>query len=141
MHVVLVQSPPRVTLQLHRWAPGYGWDMATCVHSSSISGPQLIFHIITLSCACACSVPYSCLTLCNPWTIAHQAPLSVRFSRQEYWSELPCPPPGDLPDPGIKPTFPVSPALAGGFFTMELCRKPTTLSLKAHPVAYLQGLD
>ena len=57
------------------WAPGYGWDMATCVCSSSIFGPQLIFHIITLSCACACSVPYSCSTLCNPWTIAHQAPL------------------------------------------------------------------
>ena len=39
------------------------------------------------------------------------------FSRQEYWSELPCPPPGDLPNPGIKPMFPMSPALAGGFFT------------------------
>ena len=41
-----------------------------------------------------------------PWIVAHQAPLSVRFSRQEYWSELPCPPSWDLPDPGIKPTFP-----------------------------------
>ena len=49
-----------------------------------------------------------------PWTIAHQAPLSVRFSRQEYWSGLPFPSPGDLPDPGIEPT---SLALAGGFFT------------------------
>ena len=39
------------------------------------------------------------------------------FSRQEYWSELPCPPLGDLPDPGIEPTFLMSPALAGGFFT------------------------
>ena len=42
-----------------------------------------------------------------PWTTARQAPLSMGFSRQEYWSGLPCPPPGDLPDPGIKPTFPV----------------------------------
>ena len=37
------------------------------------------------------------------WTVAHQAPLSMGFSRQEYWSELPCSPPGDLPDPGIEP--------------------------------------
>ena len=39
----------------------------------------------------------------TPWTVAHQAPPSMEFSRQEYWSGLPCPPPGDLPDPGIKP--------------------------------------
>ena len=51
------------------------------------------------------------------WTIAHQAPLSMRFSRQEYWSGLPCPSPGDLPDPGIKPTSLTSPALAGRYFT------------------------
>ena len=50
------------------------------------------------------------------WTVANQAPLSMGFSRQEYWSGLPCPPPGDLPDPGIEPVF-LSPALAGGFFT------------------------
>ena len=42
----------------------------------------------------------------TPWTGAHQAPLSVGFSRQEYWSGLPCPSPGDLPDPGIKPQSP-----------------------------------
>ena len=42
----------------------------------------------------------------TPWTIAHQAPLSVGFSRQEYWSELPCPPPGDCPNPGIEPGYP-----------------------------------
>ena len=40
------------------------------------------------------------------WTAAHQAPLSMEFSRQEYWSVLPCPPPEDLPNPGIKPRFP-----------------------------------
>ena len=48
------------------------------------------------------------------WTVAHQAPLSMGFSRQEYWSGLPHPPPGDLPDSGIEP---VSPALAGSYFT------------------------
>ena len=47
---------------------------------------------------------YSCAWLSEtPWTVAHQAPLSMGFSRQEYWSGLPCPPPGDLPTPGIKP--------------------------------------
>ena len=50
------------------------------------------------------------------WTIAHQAPLSMEFPRQEYWSGLPCPSPGDLPDPAIKP---MSPALASEFFTAE----------------------
>ena len=44
--------------------------------------------------------------LATPWTIAHQAPLSIGFSRQEYWSGLPFPSPGDLPDPGIEPGFP-----------------------------------
>ena len=51
------------------------------------------------------------------WTVAHQAPLSMGFSRQEYWNELPCPLPGDLPNPEIEPLSPVSPALAGEFFT------------------------
>ena len=51
------------------------------------------------------------------WTVAWQAPLSMGFSRQKYWSELPCPSPGDLHDPGIKPASLVSPASAGGFFT------------------------
>ena len=50
----------------------------------------------------------------TPWTVARQAPLSMEFSRQEYWSGFPCPPPGDLPDPGMEPVFPTS---AGGFFT------------------------
>ena len=64
-----------------------------------------------------CLVTQSCPTLfVTPWTIAHQAPLSMGFSRQEYWSGLPCSPPGDLPNPGIKPA---SSALAGGFFTTE----------------------
>ena len=56
-----------------------------------------------------------------PWTVAHQAPLSVGFPRQECWSRLPFPSPGDLPDPGIEP---VSPALAGRFFTTEPPGKP-----------------
>ena len=50
------------------------------------------------------------LLFVTPWTVAHQAPLSRAFCRQEYWSGLPCPPPGDLPDPGIHPMSPVSPS-------------------------------
>ena len=53
----------------------------------------------------------------TPWTVARQAPLSMGFPRQEYWSGLPFPPPADLPDPGIEPASLMSPALAGGFFT------------------------
>ena len=54
----------------------------------------------------------------TPWTVACQAPLSMEFSRQEYWSSLPYPPPGDLPDPGIEPRSPESQsALADRFFT------------------------
>ena len=53
----------------------------------------------------------------TPWTVARQAPLSMGFSREEYWSGLPCPPPGDLPDPGIEPKSLMSPPLAGGFLT------------------------
>ena len=59
-----------------------------------------------------------------PWTVALQASLSMGFSRREYWNGLPSPPSGDLPDLGIEPTSPVSPALAGGFFTTELPGKP-----------------
>ena len=51
------------------------------------------------------------------WTVAHQAPLSMGFSRQEYWSGLPFPPPGDLPNPGMEPMPPASPALVGKFLT------------------------
>ena len=57
----------------------------------------------------------------TPWTVAHQAPPSMRFYRQKYWSGLLFPSPGDLPDPGIKSA---PPALAGGFFTTETPEEP-----------------
>ena len=59
----------------------------------------------------------SCLTLVTPWTIACQAPLSIVFSRQEFWSGLLFPSPGDLPNPGIKPRFP---ALQADYLLIEL---------------------
>ena len=61
----------------------------------------------------------------TPWTVAHQASLSMGFPRQEYWSELPFPSPGDPPDPGIES---MSPPLAGGFFTTEPPEKALYLS-------------
>ena len=55
---------------------------------------------------------FSCVRLfVTLWTVARQVPLTMEFTRQEYWSGLPCPPPGDLPDPGIKHMSPKSPAL------------------------------
>ena len=63
---------------------------------------------------CVCSVLSHVQFFAASWTGARQAPLSMEFSRQEYWSGLPFPIPRDLPNPGVEP---MSPALAGGFFT------------------------
>ena len=65
----------------------------------------------------------------TPWTIARQAPLSMEFSRQEYWSGLPFPSPGDLPDPGMEHAFP---ALAGKFFTTEPPGNPIQVLTARH---------
>ena len=74
--------------------------------------------VLNILCVCVCVL--SCVQLfVTPWTVALQALLFMGFSRQDYWSGLPFPLPGDLPDTRIKPTFPVSPALAGRFFTTE----------------------
>ena len=73
----------------------------------------LVLLVITnvLSCSIASN------SFANPKTVAHRAPLSMGFLRQEYWSDLPFPFPGDLPNPGIEPMSPGSAALAGRFFT------------------------
>ena len=65
----------------------------------------------------------------TPWTVAHQAPLSMGLSRQEYWSELPFPSPADLPNPVVETASPVNPALAGSFFTTEPPGKPPSFCL------------
>ena len=65
-----------------------------------------------------CSVASVMSDSVTPWTVAHQDPLPMGFARQEYWSGFPCPPLGDLPDPGIEPASPAAPALAGKFFTI-----------------------
>ena len=73
----------------------------------------------TLHFVCACMLNHfsHVWIFMTPWTAAHQAPLFMGFSRQEYWSGLLCPPPRDLPDPGIKLPSLFSPALARRFFT------------------------
>ena len=69
---------------------------------------------LTINIGVSCS---AVSTLYDPMDSSTPAPLFVGFSRQEYWSGLPCPPPGDLPNPGIEPMSLRSPVLAGGFFT------------------------
>ena len=69
----------------------------------------------------SCSIVSGSVT---PWTIAHQAPLSMRFLKQEYWSGLPLPSPEDLPDPGIESASLGSPVLASRFFTTDPSGKP-----------------
>ena len=78
---------------------------------------QNLFFLFFLNVLCGGLVAKSCLTFATPWTVACQAPLSMGFSRQEYWSGLPILSPGDLPDPGIKPR---SPALQTDSLLTEL---------------------
>ena len=68
-------------------------------------------------CVCVCVCVCACSVVCR-------APLSMEFSRQEYWHGLPFPTPGDLPNPGTEPMAPATPALAGRFFTIEPLGKP-----------------
>ena len=95
---------------------------------SSLFSKDLLFRALRIS-FLACML--SCVQLfATPWTVACQAPLSVGFPRQEYWSGLPCPLPGDLPNAGIKSMSSASPALAGRFFTTEPRGKPQGFPIK-----------
>ena len=106
-------GPPSHTLRPnslghHRtpsWAPCALQQVTTC------------YLFYTWSCACMLS-RWSCVPpFVTLWIVAHQVSLSLGFPRQEYWSGLPCPPPGDLPNSGIELMFLRSPAFAGQFFT------------------------
>ena len=86
----------------------HSWEMhSACMHAESL---------------------LSCPTLCNPMDYSPPL-LSMEFSRQEHWSGLPCPLPGDLPDPGIEPASFMSPALAGRFFTSSATWKASFLCI------------
>ena len=97
--------------------------------------PQYTWHCV---CVCVCE-SLSCVQLfATPWSVAHQALLSMKLLRQEYWSGLPFPSPGGLPNPGIKPR---SPALGANSLPSELPGKPTWhslfLNLKAKSIALI----
>ena len=97
----------------------YSWLITLCKFPQYSKVIQILCYAKSLQ---------SCLTLLTPSIVAHLAPLSMGFSRQGYWSGLPCPPPGDLSDSGIELASLMSPALAGGFFTSWA----TTEALLAH---------
>ena len=95
---------------------------------------QLVKNLPAMrECVCVKSLSHVRLFV-TPWTVAHQAPLSMGLSRQDNWNGLPFLPPGDLPDPGIKPG---SPALAGGFFTIWATRRATRKAHRNQSVASL----
>ena len=84
-----------------------------------------------------CAQCFSCVQLfVTLWTVACQAPLSMGFSRQVYWSGLPCPPPEDLPHLGMEPTSLMSPTLAAGFFTTAPRRKPICIHLSSLQISF-----
>ena len=110
-HIIVTQGN-RVYLRVHFWcSKDLDKDMIKCIYHYSIKWPKNPLN----SYACLVIVELLSLTLCNPWTVALQAPLSMGFSRQEYWGWLPFPSPGDLPNPEIEPG---SPALASRFFNV-----------------------
>ena len=91
--------------------------------SKQIHLPRIVCVCV---CVCVCESAHTCSVslvwlFSNPWTITHQAPLSMAFSKQEYWRGLPCPLPGNLLSPDMEPT---SPALASRFFTTAPPGKP-----------------
>ena len=103
----------------------------SCIPIPDLSNPQVLFKNSIASnsrlCVCVCVCMHMHLVMsisAFPWTIACQAPLSVEFSRQKYWSGLPFHSPGDYPDSGIKAVLLAFPALAGAFFTTVPPEKP-----------------
>ena len=101
-------------------------------YSCSVYAYVFIINILISLCVLSC---FSSVWAC-------QAPLSMGFSRQEYYSGLPCPPPGDLPDPGIEPESLMSPALVSRFFTTSALIATTyfLISLSLHPLMFLKSL-
>ena len=109
---------------------GAWWATVHGVTKSQTGLKQLSTHARKDYAFLECKVKWSRL-FATPWTVAYQAPPSMRFSRQEYWSGLPLPSPGDLPDPGIKPRYP---ALQADALSSEPPRKPNQRSNCQHPL-------
>ena len=81
---------------------------------------QMSTEVLQVRCVCSVVSCFSCVCPCERMDVAQQAPLSSGLSRQENWSGLPCPSPGDLPNPGIETVSLKSPALASEFFTTRV---------------------
>ena len=94
-----------------------------------LTGEIVFYFLFTV---CVCSVTQWCCDSFNPWTLPCQAPLSLEFSRQEYWSQLLFPSLGDLPNTGIEPKSLVSPELAGRYFTTVPPGKPFMFTRESH---------
>ena len=95
-----------------------GWVQCWGLGSNTFSLGEVTQTSVNRVHECVLKSLQSCSTLCNPMDcVAYHPPLSMGFSRQEYWNGLPCPPPGDLPDPGMELVSLMSPALASEFFT------------------------
>ena len=107
-------------------------------NANIILSSPMKFHCFLKMNAVLCSVASFMSDSVTLWTVSHQAPLSVGFSRQEHWSELPCPPPKDLPNLGIEPISPVSPALQAGSSPTEPPGKPKG---DEYLVIYHTGID
>ena len=95
------------------------------MHVSVLEFPFILICILAhkLNYVHACAQGASVTSDCDPWTVAHQVPLSLGFSRQQCWSGLPCPPSGDLPNSGFESTLLRSLALADMFFTTSTTRE------------------
>ena len=122
---------PHPIPQGHPSAPA----LSTLSHALNLFGfsdnARLYKHVDGSSCMSACMLSHfrQVRLFTTPWTIVRQLPLSRGFSRQEYWSGLPCPPPGDLPYLGIEPVSLTSPGLAGRLFTTKATREAAVRQL------------
>ena len=124
--ISLLPTPSHWSSTLYWTGQGWGWDKrGKGGRRTWVVSLKQHNHIRQCQWRVRVSV-FSCLSYIwffeTLWTVAHQAPLSMGFSRQEYWSGVPCPPPGDLPDPGIEPASPLSPALQWDSLPLSHCR-------------------
>ena len=104
-----------------RIKPGSSTFQADSLPPEPPGKPYFIYGSVYLLIPCVCAQLPTCIWLfVARWTVAQQAPLPMEFSKQEYWSGVTFPPPGNLPDPRTEPMSLASPALAGGLFTTSV---------------------
>ena len=153
-HYEMIMAIRPITTHYHTKSLSHYWPCSLCVHYTlmtywiyswrfvPLTTLLLKYFLACLSQSRVQSLGHIAISVCvggeggcsvmsesfwRPWIVVRQAPLSVGFSRQEYWSGLLFPPPGDLPNPGIKPKSPSSSALIVGFFTTEPLGKPIAI--------------